>query len=350
MEQPGDDLLLTDIELQLPDADDEIVDWEPLIEVAPDKFVRGQQADDVLHLSCARKESPTGWYQTKDRRWVPELPNSFGLLASESCPGETPFCAPNCYAARTENRKGVYEAMKKNLEKLKAAGSIEQMADLLREMVGRFWAECDQQDISPALRIFRIHWDGDFFSEDYARAWKQVITEFPDVSFWAYTRSFTPEANVVPTLVNIDNLSIYISVDAWNIDYALGIASNHPSVALAICAEDEWSCWQLYRLFGERGRPRLWCPENNKANALELMQEDSQANGNGIGACAKCLACVRGNRDVFFTTTGKQYAGQSPRLPLDVAPQALQITKRPKQQKSGSNGAHHPQLFVDELS
>ena len=49
---------------------------------------------------------------------------------------------------------------------------ITTMVSLLDEMIVEFKADCDKRS---ADKLFRIHWDGDFFSETYAYAWKTVI-------------------------------------------------------------------------------------------------------------------------------------------------------------------------------
>lgn len=163
-------------------------------------FQRGSQDPDVLHLTLDRKVSPLGIYQPSRDRWIAKVPNSFGLPAGESCPGKTPFCT-SCYAKANERSAGVAELVGRNFRMLQDAGSIEWMAALLAEVVGVYTAEADRIGLPPEQRMFRIHWDGDFFSTDYAQAWAQVITENPGVRFWAYTRSFRAPVDVTPFLV-----------------------------------------------------------------------------------------------------------------------------------------------------
>lgn len=267
-------------------------------------FVRGQQSDKYLKLSLDRKVSPTGWYQQKKSRWVPRLPNSFGLPAGESCPGKTPFCA-SCYAAGSEIGRGVHQLVSHNYRMLLDAGTVEAMSALLVEMLGRFVAEAKRQGVDKADLVFRIHWDGDFFSRVYAQAWARAIKQFPDVKFWAYTRSFTEPINVVDILAGIDNLALYLSVDQWNTEAARVVLAQHPSVLAAPCAFDYQSGRQLLP-----ERSAMICPEN--AGRVELMSPNTAkgTQGNGRGACVSCRLCTDGKRDILFATSGEEVSAQ----------------------------------------
>lgn len=239
--------------------------------------------------------SPRGIYQANFRngagRWIPTTSNSFGLPAGTSCPGKTPFCK-SCYAKRSENGERVGEAMRHNLELLQEAGTDEAMAELLIEMLDRYVAEAERKRIPERDRIFRIHWDGDFFSLDYAAAWAHAIAQFPDVAFWAYTRSFVEPVNVVPILVGIDNLRLYLSVDDWNREFAMVVAAEYPEVLLAICTIDYETGRQIV---GDRRS--IVCPEN--AGKMPLMKD-------GRGACVDCQLCPKGRADVLFSTSHQE--------------------------------------------
>lgn len=256
-----------------------------------------------LHLTKDRKVSPRGIRQEAFRngkgRWIPTIPNSFGLPAGDSCPGKTPFCR-SCYAARTENGKSVHEAVRHNLDVLLRAGSDEGMAELLIEMLDRFVAICDHHDVRDADRIFRIHWDGDFFSLDYAAAWAHAVQQFPDVAFFVYTRSFVEPVNVVPVLAGVENLAVYLSVDEWNADWAHALVKRYQDVHLALCTVDYATSRGL-----ARGRKAIVCPEN--AERMPLMNK-------GRGACVDCKLCVKGRADVLFSTTHQEHAQHIVRL------------------------------------
>src|SRR5215212_9271499 len=114
-----------------------------------------------------------------------KIANSFGLPAGRaySCPGATATCERVCYAGRLEKLyKGLRQLLEGNMEALQGQNRAS-MAGLLGEMIADFCSDCDraEQKGVTAPRDFRIHWDGDFFSLDYAYAWADVIRSAPDV-------------------------------------------------------------------------------------------------------------------------------------------------------------------------
>jgi hypothetical protein len=248
---------------------------------------RAKQRQPRLELTNDRKVSPTGWFQQKGARWVPTGLNSFGLLAGDSCPDKTEFCK-KCYAVKIEkNHRRTRAKMRRNLQILLQAGTVERMEALLGEMIGRYYRRAILRRLTRKQLLFRWHWDGDFFSLEYAEAAARVMLEFPQIQFFAYTRSFVT-VNVVPVLARVPNLSLYLSVDAWNVDAAHAVLKQGYKVKLALCAEDYASARKL-----ARGRHTRICPEN--AGRIPLMDE----NG---GACIQCGICVRGSADVLFST------------------------------------------------
>lgn len=255
-----------------------------------------------LHLSKDRKVSPKGYdggtYLTnngkgkrKPRGYVASLANSFGLPAGHTCPGATAFCE-SCYALDAETyRTQVARAMDHNLDLLLAAGTVEGMEALLVEMLGRFRHSFDRTGLPERDRVFRIHWDGDFFSIDYAEAWASVIAHNPDVRFWVYTRSFRAPVDVVPNLAPLANCALYLSTDEYNWGDAHAVVARWPQVRLALCATD----YRQGRDLALPGTRPIVCPENK--GTLPLM------NDSGRGACVECLLCVKGNRDIIFSTS-----------------------------------------------
>jgi hypothetical protein len=64
-------------------------------------------------------------------------------------------------------------------------------------------------------RVVRIHVSGDFFDARYTRAWLKVIKACPEVTFYAYTRSWT-EPKILPVLKLLakeHNLYLWFSCD-----------------------------------------------------------------------------------------------------------------------------------------
>jgi hypothetical protein len=131
------------------------------------------------------------------------IANTFGLPAGKdfSCPGATSICETVCYAGKLEK---LYKAVKANLlhnwELLRNADN-DTMVALLDDMIIDFIADCDKKN---APKLFRIHWDGDFFNDTYTYAWKTVIEKHSDIQFWVYTR--VKDAALI--LKDISNLSL----------------------------------------------------------------------------------------------------------------------------------------------
>ena len=218
---------------------------------------------------------------------TPTIANTFGLPAGKaySCPGATTICESVCYAGKLEKvYKGVKAVLLHNWELLKNADS-DTMVSLLNEMIVEFKKDCDKRK---AEKLFRIHWDGDFFSDQYAYAWKKVIENNTDVQFWVYTR--VPTAAII--LNNIDNLSLYFSTDNDNKDHAnnmsvLGIKLAYLADTFAMGQAD------LKAMIGKVGAK---CPENRKQ--IPLI---SQAGS----ACVSCGLCIDNKANIIFSASKK---------------------------------------------
>jgi hypothetical protein len=160
------------------------------------------------------------------------------------------------------------------------------MYSLLNEMIIDFKKDCDKKD---APKLFRIHWDGDFFNDFYTYAWKNVINEHSDIQFWVYTR--VKSAALI--LKDVENLSLYYSTDDENISIATDLKQND-GIRLAYLgktfAVTESKMKEL------TGKPGAKCPENNKSIPL------ISSNGS---ACVSCGLCVYGKADIRFSATKK---------------------------------------------
>ena len=218
---------------------------------------------------------------------TPTIANTFGLPAGSdySCPNQTPTCAKVCYAGKLERiYKGVRNVLLSNWEQLKDA-TKDEMIILLDEMIVDFKKDCDKRN---ADKLFRIHWDGDFFNDTYAYAWKEVIEKHNDVQFWVYTR--VPTAAII--LNKIDNLSLYFSTDKDNTDHAknlsvLGIRLAYLADTFAMGQAD------MKEMIGKVGGK---CPEN--AKRIPLIS----TNGS---ACVSCGLCVYSKADIVFSSSKK---------------------------------------------
>lgn len=260
----------------------------------------------TLKLSSDRKVSPL--IRRQSSKDSPVIPNAFGLPAGTTCPGRTEFCR-KCYA---ENLERAYTSTRNllaaNLAALQAAATVDGMAALLSDMVRQYVATFDKQlangRVTESHRVFRIHWDGDYYSAEYAAAWAAVMHEFPTVKFWSYTRSL----EYVHALADIPNHALYVSVDEYNSAAAAVVLAAHPNVHAAYCATTHAQAAELAAVVG-RGRPAV-CPENVGRLPLVVAtsgrRTDTVATGDdGRGACVTCTLCIHGKRDVTFATSGR---------------------------------------------
>ena len=216
------------------------------------------------------------------------IANTFGIPSGKaySCPGATSVCESVCYAGKLEKVfKGVRANLLHNWDLLKDA-DVATMTDLLDEMITDFEADCEKRG---AEKLFRIHWDGDFFNVAYTFAWAAVIIKHSDVQFWAYTRSDF----AVPILQGISNLGLFFSTDEDNKELGKQLKSVH-GVKLAYLAKTfaegkaDFKAIQL--------KSAVPCPENNKK--IPMISEKGSA-------CVTCSQCVFARNDILFSATKK---------------------------------------------
>jgi hypothetical protein len=219
---------------------------------------------------------------------TPTIANTFGLPSGKaySCPGATSVCEKICYAGKLEKvYKGVKDVLVNNWEQLKDA-KYETMVSLLDEMIISFKVDCDKRN---ADKLFRIHWDGDFFNVTYTIAWATVIKKHSDVQFWVYTRSDF----AVPILKGIANLSLYFSTDDDNWQLASNLKTLH-DVKLAYLANN--FAMGKERMLSITPKAAIPCPEN--AKKLPLISDKGSA-------CVTCGQCVFERNDILFSASKK---------------------------------------------
>jgi hypothetical protein len=216
------------------------------------------------------------------------IANTFGLPAGKdfSCPGATSVCESVCYAGKLEKLfKGVKTNLLHNWDLLKDA-DLQTMYTLLSEMIAEFKTDCVKKD---APMLFRIHWDGDFFNDDYTNAWRMVIEEQPDIQFWVYTR--VKSAALI--LKDIPNLSLYFSTDSENVKTGVDLKIKN-GVRLAYLAKNfETGQADMKQMLG---KPGAKCPEN--AKQIPLISTTGSA-------CVSCSLCVYSKADIVFSATKK---------------------------------------------
>ena len=216
------------------------------------------------------------------------IANAFGLPAGKaySCPGATSVCESVCYAGKLEKvYKGVRVNLLHNWELLKDANS-ETMVSLLSAMINQFRKDCEKRN---AKMLFRIHWDGDFFNDTYAKAWLDVVESNSDIQFWVYTR--VKSAALI--LKDVSNLSLYYSTDDENKEIAFDLKTNS-KVRLAYLGKTFASTEDTMKQL--TGKPGAKCPENNKS--IPLIS-------NAGSACVSCGLCVYGKSDIRFSASKK---------------------------------------------
>lgn len=216
------------------------------------------------------------------------IANTFGLPAGKafSCPGATSVCESVCYAGKLEKLfKGVKVNLLHNWELLKDANKTT-MVELLNDMIVEFKSDCEKKN---AEKLFRIHWDGDFFNDTYAHAWKDIIEFHSDVQFWVYTR--VKSAAII--LKDIENLSLYFSTDSENVKTGVEL-KNKNGVRLAYLAKN-FAIGQA-DMKEMISKPGAKCPEN--AKRIPLIS-------NAGSACVSCGLCVYSKADIVFSATKK---------------------------------------------
>lgn len=216
------------------------------------------------------------------------IANTFGLPAGReySCPSTTSVCEKVCYAGKLEKLYTTVRGVLMHNWNLLKDADYKTMVFLLSTMIDEFRRECEKRN---ADKEFRIHWDGDFFSQQYTLAWREVIKANPDIQFWVYTRV----AASAQTLNGIDNLSLYFSTDEDNLNIAKFLNERH-AIRLALLSEN----FQLGQAIMKdmTGKPGAKCPENAKRIPLISLEGS---------ACARCNLCIEGKANIVFSSSKK---------------------------------------------
>lgn len=167
-----------------------------------------------IKLSCNSK-TRFGEYQK----------NTFGTLPGPiinggTCPGATTgsggCCSLKCKDGKrsicyVENIMNIYKGVKNVLTDNTTfinSASVDELTEAFTNTFDTF-----RKNNTPDKRYFRLYWSGDFNRMEIVEALTKVMPEFQDIQFWFYTRSFW----VVPSFVDLKNVSIYISADPENI-------------------------------------------------------------------------------------------------------------------------------------
>ncbi len=187
-----------------------------------------------------------------------------------TCPGASRECEEICYAKRI---KGVVlEVYQQNMD---------------RDSVPEIPQECS---------LLRIHVSGDFDSAEYVDMWRARLEARPDVTCWAYTRSWrVPE--ILAALIKLrelPNVQIFASMDSSieelpPVDWRVAWIDGDPRAgALVDIPAHHQAANQLNAVRNARtynGTPSYLCPEETKH----------------VKNCQECGYCFDGRRnDVTF--------------------------------------------------
>lgn len=130
------------------------------------------------------------------------LIGAVSIPAVITCPGRTAYCESICYATKGFFRlKNVKNSLNTNYQ---IAGDLDKFkSDMIKALK------------KAKVTAVRIHASGDFFSEDYIGVWIDIIKTYPDIKFWAYTRSWRVTDLIAPLhkLSQLSNLQLFASMD-----------------------------------------------------------------------------------------------------------------------------------------
>jgi hypothetical protein len=237
--------------------------------------------------------------------------SGLGLSPVDSCPGSTETCEEVCYAIDAEYRTRTDILLQDNYELLLSCENVDEIIGLLDDAVVAYIEDADKHGVPENKRQFRIHWSGDFYSVEYALAWRVVMAKYENIQFYAYTRTFTDDVNVVPILADLPNLDLFLSVDKDNVYKAKPVLEANPDAKVGYLVKYLEEVDELVDILdrreGYRSRP---CPENmRRENGIRRLPVISEKGG----ACSRCTYCIGkpDNWDVVFVDTGYEFEAQN---------------------------------------
>lgn len=242
--------------------------------------------------------------------------NTFGLLPGPegTCPMATTGkggcrCVkpgrknPTCYVYNIMTAYGAVEGvLKHNTDLLRSLTPQEKIRVLTDEFKRFRTIELKQKE--PQL-FYRIHWAGDIYDKDYLVALKAAMSEFPDITFWCYTRMLPYAEWLAGTT---PNLILYYSLDKVNLlpglqAYFKAVANEKYAGNLQICymsEEDDFAemyqfaytqnmLWDILAQFNEPNPVTYPWPKDPPK--LRVCPVDAGKLAGEFG-CSKCRSCV----------------------------------------------------------
>ena len=215
--------------------------------------------------------------ENRKTRFHKEHKNTFGLKTGKledggTCPGATEGeggCLGICYACTTSRIYKNYKKVEDYNTDILMRADYDLKVEVIRNTVMKFLLNGGNKK-----QYFRLHMGGDFFNEEYTRAWAYVMKEWPSVKFWGYTRSLF----ALPILAEVKNMSVYLSCDPVNKEEVLKAYEpykDYPNVGIAWMGNN----------FPEElisDREYLACP------AVKGQVKSTK----DYGACSRCRACI----------------------------------------------------------
>ena len=128
---------------------------------------------------------------------------TWSIPAVTGCgPAPSEYCERSCYAIAFRRFPSAMQAHERNHE-------LALDADVLRVEL-----RLDLRSLPPGS-VIRVHVAGDFFAVPYARVWRDLFREFPGLTFYAYTRSWTDPAlrRTLIAMQHAPNVRLWASSD-----------------------------------------------------------------------------------------------------------------------------------------
>jgi len=223
---------------------------------------------------------------------------SFDLPAKLTCPGMTESCGAKCYAFKLANAyPNVGRKYQRNLE-------FSQQETFARYMIRTIPHGCE----------FRIHVSGDFYSAEYAAKWKEIAKARPDVTFYAYTRSWRIETVwfAIMELNALPNVNVNLSVDndtgmpdcAYADDYRWCFLTSDDSAPSWLRREDivfrtnhtaqpGGHKWKRKRAIAKGEDPNVVAPILHRIAGATVCPLERGADMPANFSCSRCQLCIR---------------------------------------------------------
>ncbi len=161
-----------------------------------------------------------------------------------TCPGMSEWCKSNCYNADDRYEKFPINRWCENLWWV-----LNNKEELKKKIITQL-EECKAKKVA-----VRIHSSGDFFSKEYISFWREIIGENPEVSFWAYTRSWVIEelTEDIKKLDDLGNMKLILSWDETMMQPLDGFAksivvNSNEEIVMAIKKKAGVVCPEQYNL------------------------------------------------------------------------------------------------------